>query len=184
MVRALLESDHRVAMLTGDALLTSLHVARQVGICAPEPLATATATGTGGGGERGQLTLVGAAPGAVCPLPPAPPLAGAATAPAGPVTGPYWSLRLPSGAHQALPLVTAYAAVAALDGQYDLLTTEADFLLAAEVRGRPLGGHLWGGAVSTHRSFPPVPLSLSLSSHLPSSLSCPCPCPCPCPSQH
>eukprot|EP01034_Spumella_vulgaris_P021380 gene21380-27410_t len=33
VVRSLLQSDHKVAMLTGDALLTSLHVAKQVGIC-------------------------------------------------------------------------------------------------------------------------------------------------------
>eukprot|EP01038_Epipyxis_sp_PR26KG_P009128 gene9128-12312_t len=33
VIGALIQSDHRVAMLTGDALLTSLHVARQVNIC-------------------------------------------------------------------------------------------------------------------------------------------------------
>lgn len=33
VVRSLRESDHCVSMLTGDALLTSLHVARKVGIC-------------------------------------------------------------------------------------------------------------------------------------------------------
>jgi cation-transporting ATPase 13A1 len=33
VIRALKESDHSVAMLTGDALLTSLHVAIQTGIC-------------------------------------------------------------------------------------------------------------------------------------------------------
>lgn len=33
VVRALLESDHKVTMLTGDALLTSLHVAKEVSIC-------------------------------------------------------------------------------------------------------------------------------------------------------
>ena len=35
VVRSLRESDHFVSMLTGDALLTSLHVARKVGICDP-----------------------------------------------------------------------------------------------------------------------------------------------------
>ena len=33
VVGALVDSDHKVAMLTGDALLTSQHVAREVGIC-------------------------------------------------------------------------------------------------------------------------------------------------------
>lgn len=33
VVRALLESCHRVAMVTGDAPLTALHVARRVGMC-------------------------------------------------------------------------------------------------------------------------------------------------------
>ncbi len=33
VVGALLDSDHKVAMLTGDALLTSQHVAKEVGIC-------------------------------------------------------------------------------------------------------------------------------------------------------
>eukprot|EP01040_Poterioochromonas_malhamensis_P009840 gene9840-10684_t len=33
VIQSLLQSDHKVAMLTGDALLTSLHVAKQVGIC-------------------------------------------------------------------------------------------------------------------------------------------------------
>ena len=33
VIRSLIESDHRVSMLTGDALLTSLHVAKSVGIC-------------------------------------------------------------------------------------------------------------------------------------------------------
>lgn len=33
VVRSLRESDHCVSMLTGDALLTSLHVAKKVGIC-------------------------------------------------------------------------------------------------------------------------------------------------------
>jgi manganese-transporting P-type ATPase len=33
VIHSLVESDHKVAMLTGDALLTSLHVAKQVGIC-------------------------------------------------------------------------------------------------------------------------------------------------------
>jgi cation-transporting ATPase 13A1 len=33
VVRALLDSDHSVSMLTGDALLTSLHVAKKVSIC-------------------------------------------------------------------------------------------------------------------------------------------------------
>ena len=33
IVRSLRESDHSVAMLTGDALLTSMHVAKMVGIC-------------------------------------------------------------------------------------------------------------------------------------------------------
>lgn len=33
VIQSLLQSDHKVAMLTGDALLTSLHVAKSVGIC-------------------------------------------------------------------------------------------------------------------------------------------------------
>lgn len=33
VIQSLVESDHKVSMLTGDALLTSLHVAKQVGIC-------------------------------------------------------------------------------------------------------------------------------------------------------
>lgn len=33
VVKSLIKADHKVAMLTGDALLTSLHVAKQVGIC-------------------------------------------------------------------------------------------------------------------------------------------------------
>jgi cation-transporting ATPase 13A1 len=33
VIQSLIQSDHKVAMLTGDALLTSLHVAKQVGIC-------------------------------------------------------------------------------------------------------------------------------------------------------
>lgn len=33
VIKSLLQSDHKVSMLTGDALLTSLHVARQVDIC-------------------------------------------------------------------------------------------------------------------------------------------------------
>lgn len=33
VVRSLQQSDHRVIMVTGDALLTSLHIAKQVGIC-------------------------------------------------------------------------------------------------------------------------------------------------------
>lgn len=33
VIQALRDSDHRVAMLTGDALLTSLHVARETNIC-------------------------------------------------------------------------------------------------------------------------------------------------------
>lgn len=33
VIRSLIESDHKVSMLTGDALLTSLHVAKSVGIC-------------------------------------------------------------------------------------------------------------------------------------------------------
>lgn len=33
VIQSLLRADHKVAMLTGDALLTSLHVAKQVGIC-------------------------------------------------------------------------------------------------------------------------------------------------------
>eukprot|EP00667_Euglena_gracilis_P000330 EG_transcript_331 len=35
VISALLHSDHRVAMLTGDAPLTALHVAKEVGICDP-----------------------------------------------------------------------------------------------------------------------------------------------------
>lgn len=33
VIQSLNESDHKVSMLTGDALLTSLHVAKSVGIC-------------------------------------------------------------------------------------------------------------------------------------------------------
>lgn len=36
VVSALLQSAHAVSMLTGDAPLTALHVAREVGICAPD----------------------------------------------------------------------------------------------------------------------------------------------------
>jgi cation-transporting ATPase 13A1 len=39
VVRALLDSAHDVMMLTGDAPLTALHVAREVHICSPDPAA-------------------------------------------------------------------------------------------------------------------------------------------------
>ena len=87
VVRALLDSDHKVAMLTGDALLTSLHVARQVGICSlSESNNNNNSDGTGGGASDGTsgrgnvasaggvnnlrlpLTLVGVEAGVVCPL--------------------------------------------------------------------------------------------------------------------
>jgi hypothetical protein len=54
VVQALIDSDHKVAMLTGDALLTSLHVAKEVGICSK---------------GREQLNLVGADAGAICTIP-------------------------------------------------------------------------------------------------------------------
>ena len=89
VVRALLDSDHKVAMLTGDALLTSLHVARQVGICSLSESnnnnssdGTGAAGGSSGRGDSGAtgacggvnnlrlpLTLVGVEAGVVCPLP-------------------------------------------------------------------------------------------------------------------
>ena len=43
---ALIQSDHKVSMLTGDALLTSLHVAKKVNICSDKlPCATLTVVG-------------------------------------------------------------------------------------------------------------------------------------------
>ena len=42
VVSALRESQHGVAMVTGDAALTALHVAREVGICSPAVEASTT----------------------------------------------------------------------------------------------------------------------------------------------
>ncbi len=46
VMSALIQSDHKVSMLTGDALLTSLHVAKKVNICSDKlPCATLTVVG-------------------------------------------------------------------------------------------------------------------------------------------
>ena len=71
VIRALLDSDHKVAMLTGDALLTSLHVAKQVGICSDGATLSGVGVGndtTGSSSLRLPLTLVGVEAGVVCPL--------------------------------------------------------------------------------------------------------------------
>lgn len=48
VIRALLDSGHHVGMLTGDGLLTSLHVARQVGICRKDALGATLHVGDDG----------------------------------------------------------------------------------------------------------------------------------------
>ena len=131
-------------MLTGDALLTSLHVAKQVGICSSSDSTnnsvdsgSTTATAAGGGGSnclRLPLTLVGVEAGVVCPLPVYSAGNNTATV-SGSITGSYWSIRTPDGHHYALPLHPTYASLARLDEHYDLLTTEHDFLIATEASG-------------------------------------------------
>ena len=61
VVRALLDSAHKVMMLTGDAPLTALHVAKEVHICSPERTAlllTDVPEGGGGGGGAAALRWV------------------------------------------------------------------------------------------------------------------------------
>jgi magnesium-transporting ATPase (P-type) len=60
VVRALLDSAHAVLMLTGDAPLTALHVAKEVGICsASRPqLLLASAEGGVGSGAASEMRWV------------------------------------------------------------------------------------------------------------------------------
>jgi manganese-transporting P-type ATPase len=57
VIKQLLEGQHKIAMVTGDALLTAVHVAKQVGICSASKTVlllhagpSEEGTGTGGGG--------------------------------------------------------------------------------------------------------------------------------------
>ena len=150
VVRALLDSDHKVAMLTGDALLTSLHVAKQVGICNN----TNTSSNSTANGKkqsvRLQLTLVGVVADVVCPLSVYAP-GNETKSTTGTIIGSYWSVRTEDNEHYALPLQPDYTSLARLDETYDLLTTEQDFLVAAEATGGE-ASPLWG-AVEFIRVF-------------------------------
>jgi cation-transporting ATPase 13A1 len=127
VIRSLLESDHKVSMLTGDALLTSLHVAKQVGICDK---------------NRHSLSLIGKEQDAITSIEL---VKGYGKEGISVITGSYWLLRYDEGKLEGIPLDTDYMAIANLDRKYDLLTTEKDFLLATESSGDE-NSPLWGAA--------------------------------------
>ena len=100
VIQALRESDHKVSMLTGDALLTSLHVATEVGIC-----------------DKGKpsLNLIGST---------AVPAKSGKEAAEGDDVGPHWVERKEDGSLVHIPLVADRKAISELYKKYDLLTTE------------------------------------------------------------
>ena len=105
VVQALIDSDHYVAMLTGDALLTSLHVARQVGICNK---------------TRSCLTLHTDN------------------------NKYYWTHRDDTtGIESETPF--SLDTLVSLGQQYDLLTTEADFIAVADATGQ-IDSPIWKNA--------------------------------------
>ena len=67
VVGALLDSAHQVSMLTGDAPLTALHVAREVRICSPDKPALLLRTDSAGGGPR-WVAATGASDAMVAPF--------------------------------------------------------------------------------------------------------------------
>ena len=117
VMKALIQSDHRVAMLTGDALLTSLHVAKQTGICrAGRPTLTLTL-------DSSQLTASSAAG------------AGSSSKRAVTVSLLSWSLRdEETGETSSLPFDVD--SVPKLAESHNLLSTEASFMAAIEATKR------------------------------------------------
>jgi magnesium-transporting ATPase (P-type) len=108
VIQALRESDHKVSMLTGDALLTSLHVATEVGICDKgKPslnLIGSTATTAKSSSKSGKTTEEDEG------------IDG--------VKGPHWVERKEDGTLMRIPLVATRKAISELYNKYDLLTTE------------------------------------------------------------
>ena len=116
---ALIQSDHKVSMLTGDALLTSLHVAKKVNICS-DKLPCATLTVVGGVDSTNSTATSNTTSNA------------ASTTSAATVH--VWSVYdEATGAETTLPFDVK--AVSALSEKYNLLTTEDAFNSAANATG-------------------------------------------------
>ena len=122
VMRSLIESDHRVSMLTGDALLTSLHVAKQVSICDK---------------TKDTLTLYS---GEVVLDPHSTTVQSSSVEAA--AVGPYWVRRNQEGNEDRLPF--SVETLPALGRQYDLLTTEVELLRVIGTAGEksPVWNHV------------------------------------------
>eukprot|EP01032_Pedospumella_encystans_P012911 gene12911-14901_t len=119
VMSALIQSDHKVSMLTGDALLTSLHVAKKVNICSDKlPCAT--------------LTVVGA----VDPLTSGTSSTSSHASSVSASVIHVWTVYdEKTGVETTMPFDVQNEAVTKLGLKYNLLTTEEAFLSAANATG-------------------------------------------------
>ena len=109
VISALRESDHKVAMLTGDSPLTSVHVAKEVNICTK---------------GKSVCVLTTNPPGSSSNL-------GEKATPSLESLNARWVFRRDDGSDEAIPFVLGKqgtGSVTELAKSFDLVTTEADFM--------------------------------------------------------
>jgi hypothetical protein len=140
VMQSLIQSDHKVAMITGDALLTSLHVAKKVCIC-NEQLPCLTLTVVGGASKEQAQNEEGEKEEEEKVVDKNNKKKGDSA----PVEHCWVQFDEATGKETRLPFDVSNNAVTALGAKYNLLTTEEAFLSATAATGGKTS-LLWGQA--------------------------------------